>query len=253
MGFEPTIKTESFGGTDKSWIRTRDGLWRMKPIMLDMSTFNANNVVDGKIPSGISLGRIGTTDFYGPYSGATRESASIAVDATGGTFTITFRGTATAAIAFNATAAAVQAALELNPEIDVGDVIVTGGPGAAGGATPYVITFGGQYDGQDVAGAFTTGVGSLTGGAGTAAVTTTAGTQGSSDGRQYHAGHLFEDAKVSHSPGVTPNVATAADQAAALYWTGDVLRSKLPVFSGTNIGEIDDVAVTRQAGKIEYW
>lgn len=46
----------------------------------------------------------------------------------GGTFTITFEGQTTAAIAWNATAAVVQAALEALSNVNVGDVTVTGGP-----------------------------------------------------------------------------------------------------------------------------
>jgi hypothetical protein len=55
---------------------------------------------------------------------------------TGGTFTLTHAGNTTAGIAFNATAAAVTAALEALASIGVGDVIVTG---SAGG--PYRIEF----------------------------------------------------------------------------------------------------------------
>lgn len=138
--------------------------------------------VMARITSGADTGKIGAYE-----SNYRSESVSIPVDATGGTFTITFAGTATAAIAFNATAAAVKAALELNPNINFGDITVTGGPGNAGGTTPYVITFtpDGQYGYTD-APAITTGVGSLTGGAGTATVTTTAGGAvgtGATDGR----------------------------------------------------------------------
>jgi hypothetical protein len=47
---------------------------------------------------------------------------------TGGTFTITWNGQTTTAIAFNATNATVLAALEALSNIAVGDVSVTGGP-----------------------------------------------------------------------------------------------------------------------------
>ncbi len=253
MGFEPTIKTETWGGSDKSWIRTRSGLDRMKPIMLDMSTFSSNHVVNGKIPSGIALGHIGSGNFYGPYAGSGQESASIAVDATGGTFTITFQGETTAAIAFNAAASAVQSALELLNDINAGDITVSGGPGVSGGGTPYIVAFraGGQYSGAN-APAITTTATSLTGGAGTAAVTTTAGGSGASDGRETFVGYLFEDVKVPTEPGVTPVLATAADVAVALYWTGDVLESKLPTFGGTNGGVVDAVAKSDNKN-ITYW
>lgn len=122
-----------------------------------------------------------TVDKWKVWSGVARvvETASIAVDATGGTFTITIEGLATAAVAFNATAAAVKTAILLNrPGVEPDDFEVTGGPGAAGGATPYVITWSGaKYANQD-APIVTTGAGSLTGGAGTAAVTTVAQVDG---------------------------------------------------------------------------
>ena len=134
--------------SDKSWLGTRKGLQDMRSITLDISAFDAEHIANGYIPSGIVLGEITASGKYGPYTPGTivHESASIAVDATGGTFTITFQGETTAAIAFNATAAQVKAALELLPGINLGDITVTGGPGAAGGATPYVITF--TADGQ---------------------------------------------------------------------------------------------------------
>lgn len=57
------------------------------------------------------------------------EIQSVAVtDATSGTFTLTFEGQTTGAVAYNATAATVQAALEALSNIAPGDVMVTGGP-----------------------------------------------------------------------------------------------------------------------------
>lgn len=115
-----------------------------------------------------------TTGYHQAWGADVNESVSIPVDATGGTWTISFDGETTAAIAFNATAATVKAALEALSNISPGDVTVTGGPGDSGGTTPYVITFGGKYAGLDVP-AITTGVGSLTGGGGTATPVITAG------------------------------------------------------------------------------
>lgn len=64
---------------------------------------------------------------------------------TGGTFTISFAGQTTGAIAYNASAATVETALEALSNIDVADIAVTG---SAGG--PYTCTFGGVYAGLDV-------------------------------------------------------------------------------------------------------
>lgn len=122
-------------------------------------------VVMARITSGTDSGKIG------PYQGgATNERVQIAVDATGGTFTITYAGATTAAIAFNASAATVRAALVALAVFGADDIIVTGGPGSAGAATPYVLEFTGDLSGENV-GAVTTSAVSLTGGAGTAAVT----------------------------------------------------------------------------------
>jgi hypothetical protein len=88
---------------------------------------------------------------------------------TAGTFTITFSGQTTGAIAWNATAAAVQAALEALSNVAVGDVAATGGPLPA---TPVVVTFTGNLGNQNVAAMTTTDT--LTGGS-TAVATTTGG------------------------------------------------------------------------------
>lgn len=134
-------------------------------------------VVIAAVTSGASTG------LYGPYmpGGVATEVVTIPVDATGGTFTITVDSGAvdgtTTALAFNATAAQVQAALELLASVDPGDLKVTGGPGSAGGTTPYVITWNplGPYAGVDAPTVTTTPT--LTGGASTATPATSAGGQ----------------------------------------------------------------------------
>lgn len=91
-------------------------------------------------------------------------------DATGGTFTLTYSGQTTSAIAYDAAAATVQTALEALSNIESGDVAVTG---SAGG--PYTATFGGNLGNQDVA-AMTASGASLTGeGAAIAVAETTKG------------------------------------------------------------------------------
>lgn len=65
---------------------------------------------------------------------------------TGGTFTLTYSGQTTGTIAYNASAATVDAALEALSNIGAGDVAVTG---SAGG--PWTVTFGGALAGTNVA------------------------------------------------------------------------------------------------------
>jgi hypothetical protein len=88
---------------------------------------------------------------------------------TAGTFTITWNGQTTTAIAWNANAATVLAALEALSNIAVGDVAVTGGPLPA---TPVVVTFTGNLGVSNVVAMTTTDT--LTGGS-TAVATTTGG------------------------------------------------------------------------------
>jgi hypothetical protein len=99
------------------------------------------------------------------------EVQEVAVDATGGTFTLTFQGTETAPIAAEAPAASVQDALESVTGVGVGGVAVMGGPGGAGATAPYVVTFTGHLGGRAVPQLEANGS-ALTGGAQTATVTT---------------------------------------------------------------------------------
>lgn len=69
--------------------------------------------------------------------------------ADGGTFTITFKGQTTAPIAYDASAATVQAALLALTNLDTGDVVASGG---ALGTNPVVLTMGGDYAGRKVSG-----------------------------------------------------------------------------------------------------
>lgn len=172
---------------DRSWLASAHGIEACRTVTLDLSTFTeGTHFPDGLLRSGTALGRITGTRRYGPYAANSSEVQTVTIDATGGTFTLTFDGETTAAIAENAAAAAVQAALEALSNVNVGDVAVTG---SAGG--PYTVTFGGQYLGDNVP-AMTADAGSLTGGAGTGVVATgTAGGSAVTDGRAEFAGHLF--------------------------------------------------------------
>ena len=107
---------------------------------------------------------------YGPTTPAVNEvqRATITGTPTGGTFTLTYAGQTTTAIAYNATAATVQTALEALSNIAPLDVAVTGGPGPG---TPYTITFGGTLASQDIA--QMTAAHAFTGGAGPAIAITT--------------------------------------------------------------------------------
>ena len=74
----------------------------------------------------------------------------LTVEAVGGTFTLAVEGKTTSALSYNASASAVQSALEALPAIGSDNVEVTGGPGDATGSTPYTITFVGSLSGTNV-------------------------------------------------------------------------------------------------------
>src|SRR5215217_5547460 len=57
-----------------------------------------------------------------------QQTVTITGTPTGGTFTLTYAGATTAAIAYNAAAAAVTTALEALPNIGPGNVLTSGGP-----------------------------------------------------------------------------------------------------------------------------
>lgn len=109
-----------------------------------------------------------STEKWVVWSGGTSEVNTItanATPATAGTFTLTVDGAVTAAIAYNATAAAVQAALEALPNVAPGDVTAAATSGANLGAASAVVTltWGGAWAGKDVA--ITIQTGGLTGNA----------------------------------------------------------------------------------------
>lgn len=107
---------------------------------------------------------------------ATDEVQTVTVaDATGGTFTLTFSGQTTAAIAYNATAAAVTSALEALSNIGAGDV----GVGRSGSV--YTISFMGALADTNVA-QLTADDSSLTGEEGDTPSVTVATTTGGGTG-----------------------------------------------------------------------
>ena len=94
------------------------------------------------------------------------KSQTITVTATGGTFSVTYKGVSASSLAYNLTPAALQTALAALSTIGTGNVTVTGTAGSS-----YVIVL---ADALGVHEPFTLGVGSLTGG--TATVAATSGT-----------------------------------------------------------------------------
>ncbi len=84
--------------------------------------------------------------IYDDVTGAASETQQISVGSnSGGSFTITFRGSTSASIAWNATTVQVQAALDGMPSIGAGNTLVTGPDGG-----PWTVTFQGTLGGIDL-------------------------------------------------------------------------------------------------------
>lgn len=231
-------RTESFQSDDQSWLGSAHGTDAPRSITLDTSAFTSGtHYPNGFFPSGLPLGKITATGKYGPYAGRVNEVQTVTVDATGGNITLGFDGSTTANISATATAGAMQTALLLLPTVNPGDITVTGGPGGSGGATPYVLTFGGRYAGLNVPAVVATGV-SLTGGASTVVVATqTGGGSAASDGTETLVGHLFT--------GIRAPADTTHDPIGAILLHCIVVAAKLPV-------AVDAAGRADVAGRIIY-
>lgn len=127
--------------------------------------------------------RAAAADNYDPAQANEQQTVAITGGPTGGTFTLTYGGSTTAAIAYNAAAADVANALAALASIGAGNVSATGGP--LPGAD-VVVTFQGALGTQDVA--TMTATGALTGGT-TPAVTVTESRKGGTPPGS-HPGHI---------------------------------------------------------------
>jgi hypothetical protein len=222
---------------DRSWLGSSFGTNATRTITLDLSLFDpATDYPNGYLPSGMVLGQVASTTLWGPYSGTTDEKQSVTVTGapTGGTYTLTYSGQTTAAIAYNATAAAVQTALAALSNIGAGNVLVTGANGG-----PYTVAFVGTLANTDVA--QMTATASLTGGTSpgvTIATTTAGGADAGSDGRQLAKGFLFSTIDVSRG---------STKFGAALMEWGAIVEARLPAQS-----HIDPNAKADLAGRFSF-
>ncbi|MEU8136586.1 hypothetical protein [Streptodolium elevatio] len=219
-----SLRTETWGQDDQSWLGSQHGTEAARTITLDVSKFTANtHYPDGYFKSGLPLGKVTATGLYGPYGGRASEVQTVTITGTptGGTYTLTFDGETTAAIAFNAAASAVQTALEALSNVVPGEVVCAGGPHPG---TAVTVTFGGRYLGQNVP-QMTAASGSLTGGTSptVTVTTTTAGGSSASDGTENLAGFLFCAVAAPTSNSSNTKIP------AAMLDHGKVIAAKLPI------------------------
>jgi hypothetical protein len=220
---------ETFQNEDHSWLGSARGTQSTRSITLKTSTFTSGtHYPSGFFPSGlaIALPTSGANAGYAvPVAAPVNEVKTVTVTGspTGGTFTLTLDGETTGNIAYNATAAAVQTALEALSNVNPGDVTVTG---SAGG--PWTLTFGGARAGKDVP-VMTKNAAGLTGGTSPdiAFATTTEGGSGVTDGSDVLAGFLYTSVKAPSS--------TSINVVAALLDTGRIVEAKLPIAVSANV------------------
>ena len=97
--------TETFYQDDQTWLGSAHGTSSARSITLDTSAFTeGTHYPNGYFPSGLPLGKITASGKYGPYGASPSEVQTVTITGTptGGTFTLTFDGETTAAIAYNA-------------------------------------------------------------------------------------------------------------------------------------------------------
>lgn len=117
----------------------------------EAAKFMVNFVITSRPLQGAPVPAAGTNEV---------QTVTVTGSPTGGTYTLTYSGQTTSGIAFNATASAVQSALEALSNLAPGDVTCAGGPHPG---TPITVTFGGALAGTDVT-QMTADASSLTGG-----------------------------------------------------------------------------------------
>lgn len=78
-GINLTITTDSYSGSDLSWLKSRKGFDTARSITLDTAVgFLAAHSSTGKIPSGTVLGKITASGKYGPYDNAAADGRQVA-------------------------------------------------------------------------------------------------------------------------------------------------------------------------------
>jgi hypothetical protein len=179
----------------------------------------------------------------------------VKVAATGGTFTLSFEGQTTDAIAYDASAATVDSALDALSSIGGawGGVSVSGGPGDELGSSPYVVTFEGKLRGlpeeKCLFGTFgcepklSAGSASLSGGAHAALVTSV--TEGSTnDEYDLHVENIgateaggFGARKITVTDKLPPGVTTTATAVPEIF-QGQVAEPGFVCSSGAGLSEV---------------
>ncbi len=175
------------------------------------------------------------TDEYKVWVGQSDEvntlTAHATTPATAGDFTLTVNGVTSAPIAFDATAAIIQAALEAMSNIAPGDVVAVATTGANLSVASAVVTltWGGAFAGQDVT--ITADQTGISAGSDFVLATSTAGGSDASDGSDIDA-FLW-------SPEAAHAVSTSGQQVVNVFIRGLIHRDDIPVPTGEGQADLD--------------
>lgn len=137
---KPVLAAADLGGDVRIDVQLLDNLLSEEQADFEAGISGVEVDRNATISHAVGVGntRVGSVRVEPVATTGTGEVQSVTVTATGGTFTLSFGGSTTTALAFNAPAADVQAALQALPSIGAGNVTVTGGPG---GTAAYTVTF----------------------------------------------------------------------------------------------------------------
>ena len=183
-------------------------------------------------------GALGTASSTTTSGQSEVQTITISGSPTGGTFTLSYRGQTTTAIAYNAAAAAVDSALEALSTIGAGNVVVGGGPGPA---TPWTVTFGGALASTNARPL--TAASSLTGGTNPAiAITET------TPGFSVRGVHTIVPSDASSLPWLTVEERMSASFESFRYTDAKIGRLRFECDSGYMGGSVDLSALTQSSG-----
>ncbi|GAA3750928.1 head decoration protein [Micromonospora maritima] len=74
-----TVRTETFGVEDRSWLASAHGTTATRTITIDPSLFTAGtHFAGGKLRSGTVLARVTATGLYGPYDNTKSNGQEVA-------------------------------------------------------------------------------------------------------------------------------------------------------------------------------
>jgi hypothetical protein len=208
----------AYGNQDHSWLGSAKGTQSTRSVTIAVASMTeGTHYPSGFVPDGTPLAKATSGTYSGKWVPLAARPNEVQTATQGGSgltsFTLTFDGETTGSIAQAATGATVQAALEALSNLNVGDVVVTGGAGG-----PYTITFSGtRFQGTNVPALTAT----PTGGSGTVTIaTTTGGGSGVTDESDTLYGFLY-------MPLAVPEGATVVHGAALI--EGVIKVSELPI------------------------